>query len=517
MRAWIAVPLLLGLLAAPAAAATRRVAIVVGNDLGGPGRVTLRFAEADAGRFASVLAELGGFDRDDVHLLQGQRREAVEARLSRVAATTSAWRKGESDQVVLLFYYSGHSDGESLELGPDRLPFAHLRRLLQQAGADLRLLVIDSCRSGAFATAKSAVSGPAFDIRMVDDLATTGEATLTSSAAHELALESRELRGSFFSHYLISGLRGAADASGDGRITLVEAYRFAFTQTLTATSGTVAGPQHPTYDYRLSGRGELVLTDIRKRVAALHLPAGYQRILVTDADRGHLLAESTDQSARIIALPAGRYRLLSERDGRTVLATVRLAAGDERALGPDDFEPSGAGPVGLAVKGADAAAVAEARVAAAGVRRSSIGVLFGVAGAIADRIEWPLALQLAMRQAAGPGWRGSLRLSSGQADGVRETTAGASIGAGLGVDGRLLAQTGLELGAGATVQTGPGGRGGWTPFAAAVTSLAGGLRLTGDLSFVTELSVSVQLLRRDDIVALAWVPLVSAGLFWKLP
>ena len=56
-----------------------------------------------------------------------------------------------------------------------------------------------------------------------DDLASTGEALLTSSAADENALESKEIRGSFFSHHLVSGLRGAADSSGDGQVTLAEA------------------------------------------------------------------------------------------------------------------------------------------------------------------------------------------------------------------------------------------------------------------------------------------------------
>ena len=52
---------------------------------------------------------------------------------------------------------------------------------------------------------------------------------ITSSAAREAALESAEIEASFFSHHLISGLRGAADTSGDGLVTLAEAYQYAFT------------------------------------------------------------------------------------------------------------------------------------------------------------------------------------------------------------------------------------------------------------------------------------------------
>src|SRR5439155_1760197 len=96
----------------------------------------------------------------------------------------------------------------------------------------------------------------------------------------ELALESREIRGSFFTHHFVSGLRGAADASGDGRVTLAEAYEYAFSRTVSATSGTVVGPQHPAYDYRLSGKGDFVLTDLLRPSGVLELPAGYDRLLV---------------------------------------------------------------------------------------------------------------------------------------------------------------------------------------------------------------------------------------------
>jgi hypothetical protein len=103
--------------------------------------------------------------------------------------------------------------------------------------------------------------GPAFTIRLSDEVSSTGEALLTSSAADELALESREIGGSFFTHHLVSGLRGAADTSGDGKITLAEAYQYAFERTVSATASMTIGTQHPGYDYRLPGRGDLVLSE----------------------------------------------------------------------------------------------------------------------------------------------------------------------------------------------------------------------------------------------------------------
>ena len=69
-----------------------------------------------------------------------------------------------------------------------------------------------------------------------------GHAILTASAEDEAAQESDRIGGSFFTHYLVSGLRGAADSSADGRVTLTEAYRFAFDETLARTGTTKAVP-----------------------------------------------------------------------------------------------------------------------------------------------------------------------------------------------------------------------------------------------------------------------------------
>jgi len=77
-----------------------------------------------------------------------------------------------------------------------------------------------------------------------------GDAFMTSSSANEASQESDAIRGSFFTYYLVSGLRGAADMIHDGRITLNEAYQYAYNETLSRTEKTMGGTQHPNYDIR---------------------------------------------------------------------------------------------------------------------------------------------------------------------------------------------------------------------------------------------------------------------------
>jgi hypothetical protein len=232
---------------------------------------------------------------------------------------------------VLFFYYSGHSDGTALNLGNDRVGFDELKTWLTDTKADVRVAVIDSCKSGALVQSKGGTHAPPFEINLADQLDASGDATLSSSAADELALESREIRGSFFTHHFVSGLRGAADASGDGRITLAEAYRYAFDHTLAATSST-GSRQHPGYNYRLSGRGELVLTEVTQPSAVLELPEGFERALVILVRRDQVLAEITSDTTRKVALAPGEYAVRVWKGTRAYATRVETKAGEVKKV-----------------------------------------------------------------------------------------------------------------------------------------------------------------------------------------
>ena len=317
-------------LARPAFSETRRLAVIVGNNNGGPTEKPLHYAEEDAAKVADVLAQLGDVHADELFLLKGRGKDELKEALSRAAVLVTAFRQNPDDRTVLVFYYSGHSDGDALELGADRVPYSELRQWLRDTRADVRVLVLDGCKSGSLVS-KGGTPGPAFEIKLSDQLDATGEAILTSSAADELSLESREIRGSFFTHHFVSGLRGAADASGDGRVTLAEAYQYAFSHTLAATSATGVR-QHPGYDYRLAGKGELVLTEVAQPSASLELPAGFERALIVLVRRDQVLAELTSDAARRVALAPGEYAVRAWKGTQAYATRLLLAAGELKKL-----------------------------------------------------------------------------------------------------------------------------------------------------------------------------------------
>ena len=138
----------------------------------------------------------------------------------------------------------------------------------------------------------------------------------------------------FSTYYFISGLRGAADVSGDGRVTLNEAYNFAFNETLAGTERTAGGAQHPAYEIQLSGTGDVVMTDLREPSARLQLPRELHGRLHVRARDGVLLAELTKHAGAeiILALEPGSYHLTVESEGAYRQTQVTLSAGQTTPL-----------------------------------------------------------------------------------------------------------------------------------------------------------------------------------------
>jgi hypothetical protein len=161
---------------------------------------------------------------------------------------------------------------------------------------------------------------------------------ISSSEAGEVAHESREVMGGLFTHHLVSGLRGAADADGDRQVTLFEAYRYAYERTL-AASQLAAEAQHATFDYRLSGRGELVLTSLSSPPASVSLPAGAQRAMLVDVARDQVVAElGSGPGPRELAVAPGRYALKVTKDGQTRSARFTLAPAARHTFEWGDLE-----------------------------------------------------------------------------------------------------------------------------------------------------------------------------------
>jgi hypothetical protein len=298
--------LLAGALAADVATAEpRRYAVVIGANEGGALDAPLSYAERDAERFGAVLRQLGGVYEEDLVVLTAPTAQRALRVLDEIARRAA---DADGEGSVLVVYYSGHADASAAHLGPERLLFDDLVARIDAAPVGVRVLVVDACKSGSLTRVKGGVSVEPFEITVPAPTRSEGTAILTSSSDTEDAQESEHLRGGVFTHHLIAGLLGAADASGDRQVTLQEAYRYGYAETIRTTSE-ARFVQHPSYALELRGEDDLVLTrlDGGRRTGALVAGDAGDYLLFSGTAEGDLVAEARLDVGGRLSLPAGPY------------------------------------------------------------------------------------------------------------------------------------------------------------------------------------------------------------------
>ena len=327
----------------------RRFALIAGNDDGGDGTRRLLYARDDARKIHEILTRLGGIQAGESELVLNGNASEVLSALGRLEQRIREAAE-QHQRTALLFYYSGHSKDGALRLGSTEIPFEALKSRLAQARADVRIGIFDSCQSGAITRAKGARRAPSFEVESDAGRGAKGLVILASSAADEDSQESDQIGGSYFSHHLASGLLGDADRSGDGRVTLSEAYTYAYDRTVADTVESSAGAQHPTYSYDLAGNGDIVLTDVISRKEGILFPAQSPEGTYYLVDsRGFVSAEviKTSSVERRIALPPGTYRVKRRLADRLRVGEIRVASGAVAVLDESSLHdaPFSADPV----------------------------------------------------------------------------------------------------------------------------------------------------------------------------
>jgi hypothetical protein len=317
------------------AAELSRVAVVVGANRAPPGRALLRYAHEDARRVADVLTSLAGFSKDGVTVLLDPQPDAVLAALDQRLA---AARKS-AGETLLFFYYSGHADDRAIFPAGEALSFAALKSRLEDSRAKLRIGLIDSCRGGSWTGSKGLKKVEPFEIEGSQLLAEEGSVLIASSSGQENAHETEALGGSFFTHYWNAGLRGAADRSGDGVVSLNEAFEYARTFTIRNTALAGQPPQHPSFQMRLSGRRDFPLVLLGKQRTTLVFEQSAGPVELVRLSDGLVVIESTPGARRLrLGLPSGSY-LVRKRTPEGVYArVVTLSAGGVSNLTENELE-----------------------------------------------------------------------------------------------------------------------------------------------------------------------------------
>jgi hypothetical protein len=323
------------LLALPAFAADGRwLALVVGENRGLVSEETLRFAERDAARMQTALVEVGGFRSEDVEVLAGANAETLGAALARLEA-----RLQEGPVERLFVYVSSHSGDGALHLAGTNFPLSGLVEFLKRAPVQVGVLVVDACQSGRVTRLKG-VRPSAAPLTKMEASGVEGRVLISASGADEYAQESDALGGSYFTHYLVAGMRGAADASRDGKITLDEAYGWAWARTIEATFSTRGGVQRPAYSVDLRGSGQLVIAEPARATSRLTLdvkPAGHW-LIVADANKQLVADVEKGEGPMTLAVAPGSYRVQLRTSDSVLERTVEVPASGGAVVSGADLE-----------------------------------------------------------------------------------------------------------------------------------------------------------------------------------
>lgn len=325
--------------AGSARAEVKRYALVLGANRGHATERDLVYAESDVARMADALVRLGGFPPS--HIVRLQAPTADDARAAIVDLNLRIKEDLRAGGEALLFvFYSGHGDARAIHLGPTSLPTDEFSKLIKLSEARLKIFVLDACRSGALTRVKGGRQVPPFRIEADDRLPSEGYAIVTSSAAGENAQESDTLGSSIFTHFFLSALGGAGDTNQDSRVTLGEAYAYAYEQTLKTSMATVEGFQHPTFDFDLRGRYDPVIADLRAlrdhAQLTLTTPGDYL-VMRADSSETVILEANTKLANASVLVPVGdgRYRIRLRGRDRMYQSDVRLKGGETAVIGPE--------------------------------------------------------------------------------------------------------------------------------------------------------------------------------------
>jgi hypothetical protein len=306
----------------------------------------LLYADDDAVRYQELFRSLGArtqllarLDRETTALSPQAAAEALpptRAALDKAVALFAAeialaHERGVKTALYLLYAGHGNVDGEHayLSLEDARLSGAALgREILGRIGADEEHLIVDACYSYLLVGAR----GPGGERRPVQGFSAISElggrknlGLLLSTSSGNESHEWGAFQAGIFSHEVRSGLYGAADLDGDGRITYAEIASF-----LDRANQAIANQKFRPQVFARARAASSQLIDLR---------TGLHRSLTVGADfpSAHYLVED-ERGVRFLDFHNGHghgFRLVRP-GGSSPLYVRRLDDGQELTLPASD-------------------------------------------------------------------------------------------------------------------------------------------------------------------------------------
>ncbi len=258
----------------------------------------LRYTINDVKTLATTLRDRGAFDDNDV-LLMTDDAEFATRRPTRknILEELPRWFSQMKPEDRLIVYFSGHGFQDlagKLYLAPIDVDPAHpaetgvpvewLRKSLAECKAKFKLLLIDACHAGTEKAADGAVSVPA---KEVGDAFRNlpGLVTLASSTSEEKSQIWEDKHQSLFSYWLNQGLKGHADADGDGAVDIDELNKFVHRSVVRTARAHFSRPQTPVWIAEKAVEGSPLVIRVKPQTLTSLLADVAEQIALAVEDR----------------------------------------------------------------------------------------------------------------------------------------------------------------------------------------------------------------------------------------
>lgn len=299
---------------------------------------TLRFATDDGRRFIDALRTVGLVPKEAIHSLENPDRAAFRATFSDLRE--NALRPPlKTTFAKFYFYFSGHSDERGLHLKDGIISKDELHKLLSDVSSRSKIVFLDSCFSAALA-AKGLRPVEKFNLPTVTFDQPSGTVFLTSSAKDARSFESNDLKGSVFSHYLVSGMFGPADLDHNGVVSVDELYQYVYGKSRFQTLNYPSGQQQiPEFSSDLRGRGALAISFPAQTTTPVTIGENIQGDVTLSQDPGIQIYRfyKDSKSSQIVSVPAGHYQVTIANGDRHGVQEITVHAAKPLQLARDDF------------------------------------------------------------------------------------------------------------------------------------------------------------------------------------
>lgn len=134
--------------------------------------------------------------------------------LNKLKKITKAAKNGD----CIMLFYSGHGAPGYICLYDEFLAYSDIVTTMKKSKASQKVLIVDACHAGTVNT----------DISQHNFTEKDGIICMMSSRPEEYSMENSVLGSGYFTQGLLKAFRGKGDANRDKRITVIEAFKYAY-------------------------------------------------------------------------------------------------------------------------------------------------------------------------------------------------------------------------------------------------------------------------------------------------